>query len=549
MLKNEVLPGIQAGQGVNLALGTTHNTAVTGTFQPSVPGASGLDVDYSLTVLKSTDDMVRALSVSASLSYSSIFFSAGATADFFQRSSVSRYTTYVLAKCTVTLPPQSIPRPKIDPAVITAAQSLSKDEFCRIYGTSFFAGFIGGGTYYGVIEIESASEDQQQDIAVAVSGAGWGISASASVSDRLSRISATLSKRVYAIRRGVGAGPNPLTADDIINQCVNFPQEVTSSPVAFLGLFQPYDDMAVLQFKPTAGAFETAQRQADLQLLGQRFAKLLQFRNDYNYVLIHYNDYQLGSGVVFKVAGEAIVNKPLSSLTPAQLSNLRVASDSDEVPATLSLSLTVQAISDELSNIQTSLTAVQKAADACQAGQSYAIPPAYVAKVGLPDIKGRNMELDMIKASLVPTGTIVIWSGPAESIPEGWALCDGQQGRPDLRDRFVCGAGPGGPNPLTMGDGDAHTHHVDPPAITANTTSAPDHGHLLPGSWYFRRYAEGGFNGIDCNQETPPNASVRPGGGHSHQVTISFDDFQTGAQGPTRPKWYALCYIQKLPSS
>jgi len=39
----------------------------------------------------------------------------------------------------------------------------------------------------------------------------------------------------------------------------------------------------------------------------------------------------------------------------------------------------------------------------------------------------------------LPRGTIVMWSGP--TIPEGWALCDGTNGTPDLRDRFILGAG------------------------------------------------------------------------------------------------------------
>ena len=37
-------------------------------------------------------------------------------------------------------------------------------------------------------------------------------------------------------------------------------------------------------------------------------------------------------------------------------------------------------------------------------------------------------------------GIIVAWSGPIASIPKGWALCDGTNGTPDLRDRFVVGA-------------------------------------------------------------------------------------------------------------
>ncbi len=40
-----------------------------------------------------------------------------------------------------------------------------------------------------------------------------------------------------------------------------------------------------------------------------------------------------------------------------------------------------------------------------------------------------------------PIGTIVVWSGSVDDIPTGWALCDGEDGRPDLRGKFVLGAG------------------------------------------------------------------------------------------------------------
>ncbi len=41
----------------------------------------------------------------------------------------------------------------------------------------------------------------------------------------------------------------------------------------------------------------------------------------------------------------------------------------------------------------------------------------------------------------VPSGTICIWHGSAASIPSGWHLCDGSNGTPDLRSRFIYGAG------------------------------------------------------------------------------------------------------------
>lgn len=41
----------------------------------------------------------------------------------------------------------------------------------------------------------------------------------------------------------------------------------------------------------------------------------------------------------------------------------------------------------------------------------------------------------------LPSGTILLWSGSIASIPSGFVLCDGTLGTPDLRDRFVVGAG------------------------------------------------------------------------------------------------------------
>ena len=38
-------------------------------------------------------------------------------------------------------------------------------------------------------------------------------------------------------------------------------------------------------------------------------------------------------------------------------------------------------------------------------------------------------------------GVIVMWSGAISGVPPGWGLCDGSQGTPDLRDRFIVGAG------------------------------------------------------------------------------------------------------------
>ena len=49
--------------------------------------------------------------------------------------------------------------------------------------------------------------------------------------------------------------------------------------------------------------------------------------------------------------------------------------------------------------------------------------------------------LEAARLFLVPRGSVLLWHGSSDAIPKGWAICDGTQGTPDLRDRFVIGAG------------------------------------------------------------------------------------------------------------
>ena len=66
----------------------------------------------------------------------------------------------------------------------------------------------------------------------------------------------------------------------------------------------------------------------------------------------------------------------------------------------------------------------------------------------------------------------MIWSGPTNQIPTGWILCDGSNGSPDLRDRFVIGAGSGAIYSVgaTGGSADATLVSVSYTHLTLPTT-------------------------------------------------------------------------------
>lgn len=82
----------------------------------------------------------------------------------------------------------------------------------------------------------------------------------------------------------------------------------------------------------------------------------------------------------------------------------------------------------------------------------------------------------------LPVGLITLWFGSIVSIPTGWTLCDGTLGTPDLRDRFIVGAGStyavnatGGANTITLTTAQLPSHTHTGSGTTASTNLAHTH--------------------------------------------------------------------------
>jgi prepilin-type N-terminal cleavage/methylation domain-containing protein len=143
----------------------------------------------------------------------------------------------------------------------------------------------------------------------------------------------------------------------------------------------------------------------------------------------------------------------------------------------------------------------------------------------------------------LPQGTIVIWSGSIASIPSGWVLCDGTNGTPDLRDKFIVGARQdlgsiartnltgsltqsGGVSTLT---GVSGSHQ-----LTILELPSHQHTYTIAGDW---RGSQTKASGGDDNPTGPwpldiPTGSTGGNQGHTHTTEI--------------PPYYALAFIMKV---
>jgi microcystin-dependent protein len=191
-------------------------------------------------------------------------------------------------------------------------------------------------------------------------------------------------------------------------------------------------------------------------------------------------------------------------------------------------------------------------------------------KATFPNITGPVTATQATLNAPIPTGIIVMWSGV--TAPSGWAICDGTNGTPDLRNRFIVGAGTtyplgtsGGSTTSSAGGGHTHTesaagghNHTGLTGDTALTVNQlPSHTH----TWTGTQTAEdnnftAGSNWLRegstvqsssftvtttaTGEGATHNHSIGTDGSHSHTINAVGDHTHTAT-----PPYYALAYIMK----
>jgi len=124
----------------------------------------------------------------------------------------------------------------------------------------------------------------------------------------------------------------------------------------------------------------------------------------------------------------------------------------------------------------------------------------------------------------IPTGLIAIWSGATNAIPSGWLICDGTNSTPDLRDKFIIGAGSTYAPAATGGSTSTGSHTLTVAQLAAHTHTYTGHTGTK---------GTGDDNGPAAQTGTTTTATSSAGSGSSHTHT------------GTLPPYYALAYIMK----
>lgn len=143
----------------------------------------------------------------------------------------------------------------------------------------------------------------------------------------------------------------------------------------------------------------------------------------------------------------------------------------------------------------------------------------------------------------LPTGCVIMWSGSVTAIPNGWTICDGKLGAPDLRGRFILGHGQGSglTNRLQGYVGGEEN-------VTLSVAQMPAHGHYINAAGnhqhlsFIDRNNTCGCGGGSCScGGVQQDAGTSWNGEHNHRM-----DNTGGSQAHNNmPPFFVLAYIMK----
>ena len=106
------------------------------------------------------------------------------------------------------------------------------------------------------------------------------------------------------------------------------------------------------------------------------------------------------------------------------------------------------------------------------------IAEATTSKAGLMSAEDKTKLNSIDNNGNIPIGGIIMWSG--NNVPQGWALCNGKNGTPDLQGRFILGSGrytdEGRNINYTIGKGENGQVEV---LLTAEQSGLPSHKHKM----------------------------------------------------------------------
>ena len=218
---------------------------------------------------------------------------------------------------------------------------------------------------------------------------------------------------------------------------------------------------------------------------------------------------------------------------------------------TLYIGLTVDNSSGEISPRQALLAVPYAihASDAAAASGAFTVEGKTTLKGGL-EVTGGQVTVPALSATslsvtgnisagtagafsgygTIPVGGIIMWSGNANNVPDGWKLCDGTDGTPNLKGKFIVGYDPADSDYNTVGTTGGER------SVTLSTAQMPSHSHS----------ATVRVSGLAASSNGDKDFFAPSWKTKNSEDTISTNSKGSGQPHENRPPYYAMCFIMRV---
>jgi Alanine-zipper, major outer membrane lipoprotein len=283
MAEIPMLNQLFVGRGLNSSTGKVFGTAIE--FDSPLSVTSGQQTLLELVSISSSRELTETLNINASASFKKGFGGGSAEFSLAQSRQLNNYYTYALVRVFVTNPPQILRNPKLKPEAQKLLENKGWDEFAAAYGWEYVEGFVPGGSYYALIEIQTMNEKQQKDIKGELSGFYGPFSAEADLESTFKSVIKETTTNIFVTQSAGTGDPLEITLEAMITQAKNFPAIAKADPVPIIAITSDYQSTVALPSIPSPNSLVRIQQRDTLEDLGRDYLKLRDYKANLNFVL------------------------------------------------------------------------------------------------------------------------------------------------------------------------------------------------------------------------------------------------------------------------
>jgi hypothetical protein len=283
-----VLSGVLLGKGVDVGAHKVLATALEESPRESLVPNGGQTIEFNMQAVTNSEELIRKLNLDIAASFPIMGVTIAPTVRYAASTSINRFYTYLLVTNVVHDQELVLSKPRLTQQALEILMTQGWAGFAKRYGLEYVAGYVTGGSFFGLIEVATTTTEEQAEVK-AVLGLTFGgtIKVDASVESVItSKISAKVSTVTVYQTGGVG-DPIETDAEGMMQQARTFAALARSNPVPFQIIVHRYEDTVenLPLTQPNTESPIYLKRRDALEELGEKYQYYKDQRSDIDFVL------------------------------------------------------------------------------------------------------------------------------------------------------------------------------------------------------------------------------------------------------------------------